>query len=93
MERDGPFSREEADDDRHSTPRGYEVKLNIYDMVCRGFGRQRKRAIYIHTTPCACTRTHAYRCGLTNTRRALELVRFTRVSKCTGKVSVVLRES
>eukprot|EP00731_Ephydatia_muelleri_P027946 Em0019g819a len=33
MERGGPFSQEEGDDDRHRIPRGYEVKLNVYDMM------------------------------------------------------------
>ena len=49
-------------------------------------------AIYTHDT-FARTRMYANRCGLTSIRRALELVRFTQVSKCTGKVSVVFPES
>lgn len=56
MERGGPFSQEEGDDDRHRIPRGYEVKLNVYDMVRHGFGRQ-QLLCDIHTRH-ICTHTH-----------------------------------
>lgn len=33
MEKGRSFSQDAEDDDRHKTPRGYEVKLNVYDMM------------------------------------------------------------